>query len=82
MPSVLIRPYQLEVSLQGFRTQVLTGIVLRVDTSPVITTLALGGLEESITVEAAALWSMCAAPGSARSSSRRASWRCQSMPKQ
>src|SRR5918996_4369802 len=55
MPSVPIGPYRLEVALQGFRTQVLTGIVLQVNTSPVINTvLSLGGLEESVTVEAAA----------------------------
>jgi hypothetical protein len=55
MPSVPIGPYRLEVALQGFRTQLLTGIVLQVNASPVITTvLALGALEESVTVQAAA----------------------------
>jgi hypothetical protein len=48
-------PYQLEVMLQGFRTYVQTGIVLQVAASPTINvSLALGGLEESVTVEAAA----------------------------
>ena len=48
-------PYRLEVSLVGFRTYVQTGIVLQVATSPVINAvLAVGGLEESVTVEAAA----------------------------
>jgi hypothetical protein len=48
-------PYRLEVSLQGFRTYVQTGIVLQVGGAPVINAvLALGGLEESVTVEAAA----------------------------
>jgi hypothetical protein len=47
--------YQLEVSLQGFRTYVQTGIVLQVAATPTINvSLALGGLEESVTVEAAA----------------------------
>ena len=55
MPSVPIGPYRLEVALSGFRTQVLTGIVLQVNASPVINTeLVLGALAESVTVEAAA----------------------------
>jgi hypothetical protein len=48
-------PYRLEVSLQGFTTYVQTGIVLQVGATPTINaTLGLGGLEESVTVEAAA----------------------------
>jgi hypothetical protein len=48
-------PYKLEVSLQGFRTYVQTGIVLQVAATPTINvSLALGGLEETVTVEAAA----------------------------
>jgi hypothetical protein len=48
-------PYRLEVSLQGFRSYVQTGIVLQVGATPTINaTLALGALEEAITVEAAA----------------------------
>ena len=48
-------PYQLEAALQGFRTYVQTGIVLQVAASPTINvSLAIGGLEESVTVEAAA----------------------------
>ena len=48
-------PYRLEVALAGFRTYVQTGIVLQVAASPVINAvLAVGGLEESVTVEAAA----------------------------
>src|SRR5436309_9832479 len=48
-------PYRLEAMLQGFRTSVQTGIVLQVGASPVINpTLALGALEESVTVDAAA----------------------------
>jgi hypothetical protein len=48
-------PYQLEVSLQGFRTYVQTGIVLQVGATPTINaTLAVGNLEETLSVEAAA----------------------------
>ena len=48
-------PYRLEVSLQGFRSYVQTGLVLQVGASPTVNaTLALGAVEESITVEAAA----------------------------
>ena len=55
MPNLPIGPYRLEVSLQGFRTYVQTGIVLQVNANPVITTaLAIGNLEETVSVEAAA----------------------------
>ena len=48
-------PYQLEVTLQGFRSYVQTGIVLQVGGTPTINAvLGLGTLEETITVEAAA----------------------------
>ena len=48
-------PYRLDVSLQGFRTYVQTGIVLQVAASPEINVvLSVGSLEESVTVEAAA----------------------------
>src|SRR6185503_6336390 len=48
-------PYRLEVSLQGFRTYVQTGIVLQVAATPTINVeLAIGSLEETVTVEAAA----------------------------
>jgi hypothetical protein len=48
-------PYRLEVALQGFRSYVQTGIVLQVGATPTINaTLALGTLEEAVTVEAAA----------------------------
>ena len=47
-------PYRLEVSLQGFRTYVQTGIVLQVAATPAINAvLAVGAVEESVTVEAA-----------------------------
>src|ERR687898_1292730 len=55
MPNLPIGPYRLEVSLQGFRTYVQTGIVLQVNANPVITVaLAIGNLEETVSVEAAA----------------------------
>src|SRR5688572_32135983 len=48
-------PYRLEVSLSGFRTYVQTGIVLQVGATPTINaTLAVGNLEETVAVEAAA----------------------------
>ena len=55
MPNLPIGPYRLEVSLQGFRTYVQTGIVLQVDARPTInTSLAVGNIEETVSVEAAA----------------------------
>ena len=51
MPNMPIGPYRLEASLEGFRTFVQTGIILQVNANPVInTSLALGNLEETITV--------------------------------
>jgi len=48
-------PYRLEVSLQGFRTYVQTGITLQVGATPTINAqLAVGNLEETVSVEAAA----------------------------
>jgi len=48
-------PYRLEAMLQGFRTYVQTGIALQVAATPTINvSLSIGGLEESVTVEAAA----------------------------
>jgi hypothetical protein len=48
-------PYRLEVALQGFRSYVQTGIVLQVGGTPTVNAvLAVGGLEESVTVDAAA----------------------------
>jgi hypothetical protein len=48
-------PYQLEVSLQGFRTYVQNGIVLQVAASPTINiVLPLGDVAETVTVEGAA----------------------------
>src|SRR5215212_5322925 len=55
MPNLPIGPYRLEVSLIGFRTYVQTGIVLQVDARPTINVaLALGSVEETISVEGAA----------------------------
>ncbi len=55
MPNLPIGPYRLEVSLQGFRTYVQTGIVLQVSGTPTINaTLGVGNLEETVSVEAAA----------------------------
>ena len=55
MPNLPLGPYRLEMSLQGFRTYVQTGIVLQVDANPVINAaLGLGNLEETVSVEAAA----------------------------
>src|SRR5712691_7803454 len=46
-----VGPYRLEVTLSGFRTYAQTGIVLLVNSSPVIpVTLQLGALGETITV--------------------------------
>ena len=55
MPNLPVGPYRLEVSLQGFRTYVQTGIALQVGATPTINaTLAVGNLEETVSVEAAA----------------------------
>src|SRR6188474_3915838 len=51
MPNVPIGPYRLEMSLQGFKTFVQTGVVLQVNANPVLNAvLAVGGIEESVTV--------------------------------
>ena len=55
MPNLPTGPYRLEVSLQGFRTYEQTGIVLQVDARPTInTSLGVGNIEETVSVEAAA----------------------------
>ena len=55
MPNMPTGPYRLEVSLQGFRTYVQTGIVLQVGANPMINAaLGVGNLEETVSVEAAA----------------------------
>ena len=48
-------PYRLEVALQGFKSYVQTGITLLVGATPTINAqLAVGNLEETVSVEAAA----------------------------
>ena len=55
MPNLPTGPYRLDVSLQGFRSYVQTGIVLQVGGTPTINVvLAVGNLEETVSVEAAA----------------------------
>ena len=55
MPNLPIGPYKLEVALQGFKTYEQTGIVLQVNANPTIsTTLGVGNLEETVSVDAAA----------------------------
>jgi hypothetical protein len=55
MPNLPLGPYRLEFSLSGFRTYVQTGVVLQIGASPVINAvLAIGSLEETVQVEAAA----------------------------
>src|SRR5687768_12655740 len=55
MPNLPTGPYRLEVMLQGFRTYVQTGLVLQVAATPTINVeLAVGSLEETVAVEAAA----------------------------
>jgi hypothetical protein len=55
MPNLPTGPYRLEISLQGFKSYVQTGIVLQVAASPVINAvLGVGNLEETVAVEAAA----------------------------
>ena len=55
LPNLPTGPYRLEIALQGFRTYVQTGIVLQVGATPTINAvLAVGNLEETVSVEAAA----------------------------
>jgi len=55
IPNLPTGPYKLEVSLQGFKSYVQTGIVLQVGATPTINAvLAVGNLEETVAVEAAA----------------------------
>src|SRR5262245_51289078 len=53
LPNLPVGPYKLEATLPGFRTFVQTGIVLQVNSSPVINpTLELGQINEQVEVEA------------------------------
>jgi hypothetical protein len=53
LPNLAIGPYRLEVALPGFRTYVQTGIVLQVNSNPVINvTLEVGQVSEQVEVQA------------------------------
>ena len=55
LPNLPTGPYKLQVSLQGFRTFERTGIVLQVGATPTINVvLAVGNVEETVSVEGAA----------------------------
>src|SRR5262245_30683325 len=55
LPNLPTGPYRLEATLQGFRTYQQTGIVLQVGATPVINAvLAVGSIEETVSVEGAA----------------------------
>src|SRR4051812_28871347 len=52
-PSLVAGPYKLEAALPGFRTFVQTGIVLQVNTEPVVNPVLEGGqVSEQVQVEA------------------------------
>jgi Carboxypeptidase regulatory-like domain len=53
LPNLPIGPYRLEAAADGFRTYVQTGIVLQVNTNPIINvTLQLGNLSQQVEVKA------------------------------
>lgn len=53
LPNLPLGPYRLEAALSGFRSYVQTGIVLQVNSSPVVNpVLELGQVTESVSVEA------------------------------
>jgi len=53
LPNLATGPYKIEVELPGFRTYIQTGIVLQVNSSPVINAvLTVGQITEQIEVEA------------------------------
>jgi hypothetical protein len=55
LPNLPTGPYRLEAMLQGFRTYSQTGIVLQVAATPAINVvMAIGSLEETVSVEASA----------------------------
>ena len=55
MPNLPTGPYRLDITLEGFRSFVQTGIVLQVGATPTINAqLQVGSLSESVSVEAAA----------------------------
>src|SRR5438093_7791203 len=56
MPNLALGPYRLQAALQGFRTFVQTGIILQVNSSPVINVvLDVGQVSEAIEVQANAV---------------------------
>src|SRR5438477_4926431 len=53
LPNLALGPYRLEIALPGFRTFVQTGIVLQVNSNPVINaSLAVGQITEQVEVQA------------------------------
>ena len=53
LPNLALGPYRLDVSLSGFRTYSQTGIVLQVNSNPVVNAvLQIGELSETVAVEA------------------------------
>src|SRR5919112_321319 len=55
LPNLPLGPYRLEASLSGFRTFAQTGIVLQVNSNPVVNpTLSVGALAEDVQVTATA----------------------------
>src|SRR5437762_10273080 len=53
LPNLALGPYKLEAALPGFRTFIQTGIVLQVNSSPVINpTLEVGQVSEQVEVQA------------------------------
>src|SRR5262252_6036279 len=56
LPNLALGPYKVEAALAGFRTFVQTGIVLQVNSSPVINvTLEVGQVSETVEVQANAV---------------------------
>src|SRR4051794_13759118 len=56
LPNLPVGPYRLDAMLQGFRSFTQTGIVLQVGANPIINiAMAVGQIEESVTVQANAL---------------------------
>jgi len=55
LPNLPVGPYRLNVSKDGFKSAVRSGIVLEVDTNPVLNvTMEVGSVNESVMVEASA----------------------------
>jgi len=53
LPNLVVGPYKLEISLPGFRTFVETGIVLQVNSNPIINAvLEVGQVTDQVQVEA------------------------------